>query len=494
VSIAIAANSTGLFARSARFALASFVALQLAACASLDPFGKSPSDAPPLPPGAPRITGVETPENAQHKRLVDMFGGEYRSFTTERYLNSILGRLAAVSEKPGESYRVTILNTPTVNAFALPNGNVYVTRGMLALANDSAELAAVMAHEIAHITAGHGSLRSEHEKDQQLISRVADVLQKERSELVQARGQASLANFSRLQEFEADRLGIAMIAKAGYDPNGAARFLTSLGRSTALRASLFNQRAQAQELSSHPSTPERITRASNIARSVQVSGNGDVAQADYLSAIDGIEFGDATSEGVVRGRRYSHPRLGFGFTAPDGFLLENTPQAVLGVIAGGAEALRLDSVTVSADTSLETYLASGWIDGLQRDTIQALNINGLTAATATARAGEWQFRVGVVRLGTDVYRIIFATTGLSERTDAKFKEALQSFRRLSNEEAGRLSPLRLKVVTANDGDSAQTMAGRMALTDRPLEWFLLLNGLDRPGPLKGGARYKIVSE
>jgi len=164
------------------------------------------------------------------------------------------------------------------------------------------------------------------------------------------------------------------------------------------------------------------------------------------------------------------------------------------VIAGGAEALRLDSVTVSADTSLETYLASGWIDGLQRDTIQALNINGLTAATATARAGEWQFRVGVVRLGTDVYRIIFATTGLSERTDAKFKEALQSFRRLSNEEAGRLSPLRLKVVTANDGDSAQTMAGRMALTDRPLEWFLLLNGLDRPGPLKGGARYKIVSE
>lgn len=490
----IAADSAGHMARTARFALASLVALQLAACASLDPFGKSPSDAPPLPPGAPRITGVETPENAQHKRLVDMFGGEYRSFGTERYLNAILARLAAVSEKPGESYRVTILNTPTVNAFALPNGNVYVTRGMLALANDSAELAAVMAHEIAHITAGHASLRSEHEKDQQLINRVADVLQKERSTTVQARGQASLANFSRLQEFEADRLGIAMIAKAGYDPNGAARFLTSLGRSSALRASLFNQRAQAQELSSHPSTPERIARAANIARTMPVTGSGDTAQGDYLNAIDGIEFGDATSEGVVRGRGYSHPRLGFGFTAPDGFLLENTPAAVLGVVAGGAEALRLDSVTVSADTPLETYLASGWIEGLQRDTIQTLTINGLNAATATARAGEWQFRVGVIRLGSDVYRMIFATTGLTERTDAKFKESLQSFRRLSNEEAGRLSPLRLKVITASEADTAQTMAGRMALSDRPLEWFLLLNGLDRPGPLKGGARYKIVTE
>ena len=196
----------------------------------------------------------------------------------------------------------------------------------------------------------------------------------------------------------------------------------------------------------------------------------------------------------MRGRGYSHPRLGFGFTAPDGFLLENTPAAVLGVVAGGAEALRLDSVTVSADTPLETYLASGWIEGLQKDTIQTLTINGLNAATATARAGEWQFRVGVIRLGSDVYRMIFATTGLTERTDAKFKESLQSFRRLSNEEAGRLSPLRLKVITASEADTAQTMAGRMALSDRPLEWFLLLNGLDRPGPLKGGARYKIVTE
>ena len=196
------------------------LALTLSACAALDPGGRR-AELPAVPTAAPRTTGGDTPQASEHKRLVALFGGEYRFAAAEIYLNGILVRLAQSSETPSEAYRVTILNTPTVNAFALPNGNVYVTRGMLALANDSAELAAVMAHEIAHITAGHGSLRSEHEKDQQLISRVADVLQKERSDLVQARGQASLANFSRLQEFEADRLGIAMIAKAGYDPNGA---------------------------------------------------------------------------------------------------------------------------------------------------------------------------------------------------------------------------------------------------------------------------------
>jgi predicted Zn-dependent protease len=239
-----------------RALLAPLVALGLAGCATLDPYGQTPGVGPALPPEAPRTTGVETPDSAQHKRLVEMFGGEYRSYGTERHLNAILTKLAAASDKPGEPYRVTILNSQVVNAFALPGGNVYVTRGMLALANDSSELAAVMAHEIGHITAGHAGQRAEAEKDQQLIRKVTEVLQKDKGEQVQARGAASLASFSRQQEFDADQIGVTTIAKAGYDPFGAARFLTSLSRSAALRASLFNQRAGGPQISSsHPSTP-----------------------------------------------------------------------------------------------------------------------------------------------------------------------------------------------------------------------------------------------
>ena len=482
---------TPLFALSIGLSLA----LGLAGCATLDPYGQTPGVGPALPPEAPRLTGVETPDSAQHKRLVEMFGGEYRSFGTERYLNGILGKLAAASDKPGEPYRVTILNTQVVNAFALPGGNVYVTRGMLALANDSSELAAVMAHEIAHITAGHAGQRAEAEKDQQLIRKVTDVLQKDKAGEAQARGVASLANFSRQQEFDADQIGVATIARAGFDPFGAARFLTSLSRSAILRASLFNQRVPGKEInSSHPSTPERIARATTAARAISGPGLGETQRGDYLAAIDGIDFGDNPAEGLVRGRRFTHPRLGFSFLAPEGFVLENTPQAVLGVAGGGAEALRLDSVSVSADTDLETYLAMDWIQGLQPASVKALSINGLPAATGTAKSGEWQFRVGVIRFGGDVYRLIFATTALTERTDQRFRDSLESFRKISIDEAGKLQPLHLRMVTAGARDTAEAMAGRMALADRPLEWFLLLNGLDRAGALKPGESFKVVAD
>ena len=483
----------GLFARIAATAMLAFA---LSGCANLDPFGQSPNSVPALPPEAPRTTGMQTPESAQHRQFVEMFGGEYQAPATERYLNGILSRLAAASDKPGEAYRVTILNTPVINAFALPNGSVYVTRGMLALANDTAELAAVMAHEIGHITAGHAAQRAEHEKDQQLISRVTDVLQKEKGEQVQARGIASLASFSRQQEFDADLIGVTTIARAGYDPYGAARFLTSLGRSVSLRASLFNQHNQGpdQLTASHPSTPERIARATAAARAIGAPGLGEAARNEYLAVIDGIEFGDNPTEGVIRGRRFSHPRLGFGFLAPEGFVLENTAQAILGVAGGGSEALRLDSVTLDSGTALEAYLASGWIEGLQADSIKTLSVNGLQAATALAKSGDWQFRVGAIRLGSDVYRLIFATTALTPDADRRYIESINSFRRISPEEAGNLRPLHLKIVTAAPGDTAQSLSGRMAVSDRPLEYFLLLNGLDRAGALKAGERYKIVTE
>ena len=480
--------------------VACLAVLALAACAEFDPDGRKAPPVlavPSIPAEAPRTTGVETPAAAEHRRLVDMFGGEYHWPAAERHLNGVLAKLASASDKPGEAYRVTLLNTPLVNAFALPSGNLYVTRGLLALASDTSEIAAVMAHEIGHVTAGHASQREEHEKRQQLLSKVSNVLQsRERGDQVQATGNLSLLSFSRQQEFEADQIGVKTIARAGYDPYGASRFLTSLGRSSNLRAILFGQKQSERQdlMSSHPSTPERVARAVAAARQIGAPGIGEPGRDDYLSAIDGIEFGDNPSEGVVRGRQFSHPRLGFAITAPDGFVLENTSQAVLGVARGGAEALRLDSVSVSGDTPLESYLNSGWIEGLQPASVRNLTVNGLPAATATARSGEWKFRLAAVRLGTDVYRIIFATRTLDDETDQRFQAAIESFRRLSTDEAPRLKPLHLTVIAASDSDTAASLSGRMAVTDRPLEYFLMLNGLDRAGPLKAGQRYKLIVE
>jgi predicted Zn-dependent protease len=247
-------------------------------------------------------------------------------------------------------------------------------------------------------------------------------------------------------------------------------------------------------MSTHPSTPERIQKAVLAARQIGGPGVGKAARTEYLDALNGMDFGDDPTDGVIRGRKFSHPRFGFGFVAPEGFVLENTSQAVLGVADGGSQALRLDSVQISADTPLDTYLASGWIEGLDKTSIQSNPINGLPAATATAKSGDWSFRVAAIRLNNDVYRMIYATRDLSVAADRRYRDAVESFHRIPADEAAKLRPLRLSVVQANAGDSAHDFATRMAQLDRPQDQFLLLNGLDKDGPLKVGERYKIVVE
>ena len=196
----------------------------------------------------------------------------------------------------------------------------------------------------------------------------------------------------------------------------------------------------------------------------------------------------------MRGRRFIHPKLGFTLIAPEGFSLENTAQAVLGASAGGREALRLDAARVGGTDDLRAYLASGWIEGIDPATIETLTLNGFDAATAVARGKEWSFRLYAIRFGSEVYRLIFAARSLTPEVDKQFKVAAQTFRRVSLEEADRLRPLRLKIVTVQPGETVESFADRMAQLDRPLERFVVLNGLDRGKPLQAGQKVKTVME
>jgi predicted Zn-dependent protease len=482
-----------------RALLAAFaIGWALAGCTSLDQnVGKSAVDTVPVPAAAPRTTGVDSPATREHKQLVHAFGGEYHAVATERLLDEILGKLAAASDVPGLPYRVTVLNSPIINAFALPSGRIYVTRGLLALANDESEVAAVMAHEIAHVTARHALQRAEIEKQSAVISQAANVIEDHnKSRSFQAYAQLTLASFSQQQELEADRIGVHNIARAGYDPYAAWRFLQSLGRSSTTRQSLFGQSSAEKPdmMSTHPSTPERIAQAVVEARQIGAPGVGDSGRDAYLGAIGGLAFGDDPSEGLVRGPRFVHPKLGFAFAAPEGFVLENQSVALIGVGEGGAQALRLDSVNVDQSTSLETTIASGWIDGLKTASVETLKIDDLPAATAGAQGDQWSFRLGAVRMGAKVYRLIFAARALTPAVDARFRASINSFHRLSAQDAAAAHPQRIEIVEAAAGDTPETMARRMALADRPLEQFLLLNGLDKDATLKPGAHYKIVVE
>jgi len=441
-----------------------------------------------LPANAPRVIGPD--RDRDHVRLVRAFGGEGRAPQLQQLLTDVTNRLVMATDRPDEAFQVTILNSPAVNAFALPNGRLYVTRGLLALANDTSEVAAVLSHEIAHVTLRHASQRSELQARSALIERVAENVLNDAEEAATAQSQSrsTLASFSRAQELEADQTGVKVLARAGFDPFGAPRFLTSLGRSG---TSSDNQTGD--RLASHPSTNDRVSRALQAARRTELAGTGETGRLAYLTALEGLAYGDDPADGVVKGRRFVHSRLGVAFEAPDGFSLENTSQAVLGSSADGERRLLFDAADTPEGQSLEDVLRSTWTDTIEPGTLTPGTVNGLPVVTALSNGKEWTFRLSAVRIGSTTYRLIMATRGNRGDLEAIFQQTLNSVRQVQPEEARRIRPLKLQMVTAQRGDTAQVLAARMPI-DRPLERFLLLNGLDRNAPLKVGERYKIVVE
>ncbi len=436
-------------------------------------------------------------QRREHERLISSYGGIYRSEKLDAVIAKTVERLSAASENPELKYRVTVLNSPAINAFALPGGSLYVTRGLIALANDTSELASVLSHEMAHVVARHAATREDQIRQAMVVSRViSDVLSDpDLGALSLARSRLSLATFSRGQELEADAIGVGISSRAGYDPFGASRFLTSMGRFAALRGNSPNQQNvdRLDFLSSHPSTPERISIA--VANAQQYGDRKAERDRDgFLDAIDGLAYGDDPKEGYVRGRNFLHAKLGFAFVAPEGFTLENTPQAVLGATASGKEALRLDAVRVPEGQPLTAYLLSGWIDGIEPTSVEALTINGLPAATAIARGEQWSFRLFVIRFNDDVYRLAFAARDITQAIDDGFRTSATTFRSVSPEEAKEARSARISVVRVGLRDTVERLASRMAVPDRKLERFLILNGLERDAQLKFGERVKIVVE
>jgi predicted Zn-dependent protease len=481
----------------ARLAAALGLVLLAGACASvdLDRYGLSAASA-----ARDDVASTLPPEQRkEHERLVAAYGGVYQAPELEALISKTVDRLVAASEKPELKYRVTLLNSPAINAFALPSGTLYVTRGLVALANDTSELSSVLAHEMAHVIARHAAIREDQVRQAMIVSRViSDVVSDpDLGALALAKSKISLASFSRGQELEADAVGVGISARAGYDAYGASRFLTSMSRYAALRSTPAGQtggRDQVDFISSHPSTPERISIAVANASQYAVAGSGDRGQKELLDAIDGLVYGDDPKEGFVRGRNFLHPNLGFSFTAPEGFTLENTQQAVLGATTSGREALRLDAVRVPTMTPLQNYLASGWIDGVDQTSVEQLSVNGFPAATAIARGDQWSFRLYAIRFGNDVYRLVFAAREITPQLDQSFRTAAMTFRRVGVEEAKNIRPAHIAVVRVGLTDTVEKLAKRMAVPDRPLERFLVLNGLERDAKLKFGERIKIVVE
>ncbi len=432
----------------------------------------------------------------EHPRIVASYGGEYKDAKTEKLVARITGALTLVSENPNQSYRITILNSPAINAFALPGGYLYVTRGLLALANDASEVAAVLSHEMAHVTANHGIERQKKEEAEVIASRVvAEVLSSNiAGKQALARGKLRLAAFSRNQELQADVIGVRMLGEAGYDPYAAARFLDSMAAYARFTAVDPDNDQSLDFLSSHPNAPQRVELARLHARAFGAEGTiGDRGRDYYLAGIDGLLYGDAPEEGYVRGQTFMHGKLGIRFDVPNGFQIDNKADAVLATGPGDV-AIRFDGVADSRGQDLVNYISSGWVTGLKPETIRPISLNGLEAATAKAAADRWEFDVTVVRIDKQIYRFLTAVPAGSKALEPTAAILKSSFRKLTPAEVASLKPLRVRVVTARAGDTVATLAGRMMGTERKLDLFRLINAMTATSAVRPGEKFKIISE
>jgi predicted Zn-dependent protease len=412
--------------------------------------------------------------------------GVYDDPELQRYVNDIGQQLARVSHRPNLPWSFTIVDNPAINAFALPGGYIYLTRGILAYLDDEAELAGVLGHEIGHVTARHAAQAYTRQAQAGIGLAILSIFVPSTTPFTDV-GAAGLSvlflRHGREAELEADRLGVEYGSGAGYDPAGVPRFLTTLARVNAL-----SERGVPNWLSTHPDPGSRVVKAEPVAGKFVSDAAKAVNRDRYLERIRGLAFGDRVEDGIVRGNEFLHPMLRLGVTFPEGWELTNTPEAVQEV-----EQPRGRSI---AETAVATMRQAGYsvVDGrLDR-------INGNDAHVGLYRGeakdvGKVVMRAAHVAIGRQLYVVAgFAPEQEFERVDRDIVSAVQTFRQLTAAEASRIRPNRIDFHLVKAGESWQSIAARQGRNFVNAATLAIMNDREvhvQPTP---GERVKIVVE
>ncbi|MDX2223470.1 MAG: M48 family metalloprotease, partial [Rhodospirillaceae bacterium] len=353
-----------------------------------------------------------------YPELIKAFGGAYGTDSLQSYVTDVGRRVAATTELPDLPYEFTVLNSPIINAMALPGGKIAITRGLLALAGTEAELAGVLAHEVGHVNARHGAQAQGRATIAQLGLAVLGIAtgSRELVELGSSVASTFLQKYSRDQEFEADSLGVRYLSRSGYDPAAMASFLGSMREQSQVEATMQGlppgEVDEYNIMASHPRTVERVQQAAAAAGTIAVA-NPAVRQAEYLSAINGLLFADDPAQGFVRGRQFIHTGLRLAFEVPDGFIIRNGAEQVTAQDKYGS-AIVFDAAPVQRSRNLLEYLQYEWVTDIRLSNLESIRVNGIAAATGAARVqasnGVADLRVVAYDAGRgQVYRFLFVT-------------------------------------------------------------------------------------
>ena len=427
--------------------------------------------------------------------------GVYDDPELQRYVSDIGLRLAKASERPNLPWHFTVVDAPAVNAFALPGGYIYLTRGILPFLNDEAQLAGVLGHEIGHVTARHSAQQYTKATTAGIGVTLLSIFVPEARPFQNVTETALGVLFlkhGRDDELQADELGVRYAAATGWDPAGVAGMLRTLSR---LDEASGSRKGVPNWLSTHPAPADRVEKVQTAIRQTPSTAVGTAGrdEGQFLRRIDGIVFGDSPSEGIVRGNTFLHPDLRLSLTFPQGWEVQNTKTQVAAK-APERENYMLLQLVQNPRGAIEQVAVGGMQQaGFRQLNGQRAEINGLDAYVGTYQ-GQLQGLGNVVTVAAHIVheRNVYLFAGLApanefERVQQQFAGSIRSFRELSRAEAANIRPNRVDVYTVRGGDSWQSIAERTGGMLKA-STLAIMNNYDPGQPPRPGDRIKVVVE
>ncbi len=425
--------------------------------------------------------------------------GVYSDRALEEYVAGVGMRLAAISERPSLAWHFTVVDSPAINAFALPGGYVYVTRGILAFLDDESQLAGVLGHEIGHVTARHSVQQYSKSTGAQVGLILGSIFAPGGAQTAQL-GAAGigvlLLKNSRDDEAQADQLGVRYASRAGWDPAGVPRMLTTLARVE----EASDTKGVPNWLATHPAPQDRVQRVQAAVQQAEAGAQRFASDRDgYLARINGITYGDNPDLGVVRGHAFLHRRLRIACDFPDGWNIENGQTQVVAKEPGGRSLMILQTTRLAAGRTIEDVA----VGSMQRAGFRAVDgsattINGLSAFVGSyvgsfSDTGRVQIRAAHVIHEREVYLLAgIAPIDVYSTVEPSFAKSLRSFRALSAGEAESIRPNRIDLYTARQGDTWQSIAEREGKGVAKATTLAIMNGHPVNEPPRPGERLKIV--
>jgi len=415
----------------------------------------------------------------------------------QEYVGGIGESLARDSHRPNLVFHFTVLDDPMVNAFALPGGYIYITRGILAYMNSETHLAGVLGHEIGHVTARHGVRQQSQGALANILGGVlgASTGSQAISDISNVLGTALIRGYGRKHELEADRLGAEYLARSGYDPEemiAVIGILKSQEEFASARAQEEGRESQSYHgvFASHPRNDQRLQEVIRAANRFRDIDPAPVDREAFLRRIDGMTYGPSEEQGVLRGNHFYHKSMDFTVRFPDGWRIDNRPDRIIAVAPGNVAAIQLIAEDLNRRESPRQFLTKKFGNLLQGEAIGEENKGYTGISEIDTPFGKRNSRVAAIVHNKRVFVALGAKRdGLLNQP---FLDTVRSLRGLRKDEQALASERRIRMIRARAGDTFTSLAKQTALTNYAADQLRLLNGLYPDGEPEAGQLIKIV--